>query len=204
MRSIEKYSPCILFFLLIPFLALHLILSPCVVAFVPMPMPMPRSSSSASSPTSVILESSNPSTTPPTASTTQGKRIGMMAATKGTAGSDGNANANTSSSSSSSDLQTNPRTWILQVGVSAGRLCGVANSHLLYHANSSNTTEKNTVLVLAMTELLLDLFHTSQSLQLDLILSIRRKMALNNRKYPVELCKVCTNCLSPRRLCRVM
>jgi hypothetical protein len=43
-----------------------------------------------------------------------------------------------------------------------------------------------------MSELLHDVWRSSQSLQLDLILSIRNKLELNRRKYPVELCKVRT------------
>jgi hypothetical protein len=46
------------------------------------------------------------------------------------------------------------------------------------------------VLVLSMSELLQALMETASSLHLNLILAIRNKMALNNRKYPVELCKV--------------
>lgn len=81
-----------------------------------------------------------------------------------------------------------PRYCILQVGVSAGRLCGVGNSHFF----SDKQTTTNTALVLAMTDLLVDLYRTSRSLDLNLSVSIRHKLELNNRKYPVELCKVST------------
>jgi hypothetical protein len=104
---------------------------------------------------------------------------------------DDGATTRTTSTASSALHHGNPRSWILQVGGSAGRLCGVANSHLMPNTTGSSTIN-DTALVLAMTELLLDVFHASESLQLDLSLSIRQKMALNNRKYPVELCKVCT------------
>ena len=80
---------------------------------------------------------------------------------------------------------TNPRSCILQVGVSAGRLCGVANSHLLDENGSQSRA-----LVLAMTDLLRDLHRASQSLNLNIVRSIHTKLELNNRKYPVSLCKV--------------
>lgn len=76
----------------------------------------------------------------------------------------------------------NPRSCILQVGVSAGRLCGVANSHLLDNYETS--------LVMAMADLFVDLYRTSQSLNLNLVVAIRNKLELNCRKYPVDLCKV--------------
>jgi hypothetical protein len=91
----------------------------------------------------------------------------------------------------------NPRSCILQVGVSAGRLCGVANTHMLDNNNpkqtqppQSSTDKSEVVLVLAMSELLQDLLRTSQSLKLNIIVAIRSKMALNKKKYPAELCKV--------------
>jgi hypothetical protein len=43
---------------------------------------------------------------------------------------------------------------------------------------------------LSMSELLKALMETASSLNLNLSLAIRSKVALNNRKYPVELCKV--------------
>lgn len=102
-----------------------------------------------------------------------------------------------------------PRSWILQVGVSAGRLCGVANSHL-YPSNNNNDNDNKAMahtktttttkydydhshqhaLTLSMTELLMDLYYTSQSFHLNLIDCIHHKLELNHRKYPVELCKV--------------
>lgn len=90
------------------------------------------------------------------------------------------------------EIAQNPRSCILQVGVSAGRLCGVANSHLSMRSGEgfSFPTHTRTVLVSAMSDLLLDLFRTSQSLQLNLIHCIHNKLELNNKKYPVELCKV--------------
>jgi hypothetical protein len=45
-------------------------------------------------------------------------------------------------------------------------------------------------LVLAMTDMLLDLYRTSQSLDLNLVVAIYNKLELNRRKYPVDLCKV--------------
>lgn len=168
-----------------------------VVAFVPI---MPNSCSS-SSPTSVIL--ANPSTTTPTS----GRMMARAGSSKSkTAAMDVDSNDSCSQNNSNNHNSIyNPRSWILQVGVSAGRLCGVANSHLLdptTHNTTTTTTSSNTsnsnshndtALVLCMTDLLLDLYQTSQSLNLHLIVSIRNKLELNNRKYPVELCKVSKN-----------
>jgi hypothetical protein len=98
-----------------------------------------------------------------------------------------NSETNTNGSSSSSTSRSNPRSCILQVGACAGHLCGVANTHLAAAESNSTTT---TVLVLSMSELLKALMETASSLHLDLSLAIRSKVALNNRKYPAELCKV--------------
>jgi hypothetical protein len=91
---------------------------------------------------------------------------------------------------------SNPRSCILQVGVSAGRLCGVANTHMLdnnpkqQQPPPQSSDKATVVLVLAMSELLQDLLRTSQSLKLNIIVAIHNKLALNKKKYPVELCKV--------------
>lgn len=73
-----------------------------------------------------------------------------------------------------------PRSCILHVGACAGKLCGLANTNLSHDEE----------LVACMSELLQALLDTATSLQLDLIRSIRNKMALNAKKYPVKLCKV--------------
>ena len=110
------------------------------------------------------------------------------------------------SSSTCNDNQKLPsnissRSYILQVGVSAGRLCGVANSHLLDVSKAAND---HMALILAMTDLLIDLWRTSQSLQLNLVVAIHKKLALNKKKYPVEHCKVRTNRIhSYCKLCKV-
>jgi hypothetical protein len=95
------------------------------------------------------------------------------------------------------DYRNNPRSCILQVGVSAGRLCGVANTHMLddpkqQQQEPPKASENTVVLVLAMSELLQDLWRTSQSLKLNITVSIRNKLVLNKKKYPVGLCKVST------------
>eukprot|EP00980_Cylindrotheca_fusiformis_P014618 scaffold3963_cov65-Cylindrotheca_fusiformis.AAC.3 len=98
----------------------------------------------------------------------------------------------TSNDSMTMTYKSNPRSCILQVGVCAGRLCCVANTHLstTTMADKTNASNNNTtVLVLAMSELLQALWETAKSLNLDLILAIHNKLELNNRKYPVELCK---------------
>ena len=111
----------------------------------------------------------------------------------------------------------NPRSFILQVGVVTGRLCSLALSHLPHipnhpsnHANNSNdrtygrlstgnppasktTTSAATtsvVLVLCLAELLQSLLDTAHSVNISLSQAIRNKLLLNQKKYPVELCKV--------------
>lgn len=54
--------------------------------------------------------------------------------------------------------------------------------------------EKKEELAVCMSELLQALLDTATSLNLDIIRSIHNKMALNAKKYPVELCKVSDYC----------
>ncbi|KAL3936574.1 MAG: hypothetical protein SGBAC_008143 [Bacillariaceae sp.] len=88
-----------------------------------------------------------------------------------------------------------PRSCILIVGERAGRLCGLANSHLPMVASGKDATkndvpeDKKEELAACMSELLQALLDTATSLNLDIIRSIHNKMALNAKKYPVELCK---------------
>jgi len=89
----------------------------------------------------------------------------------------------------------NPRSCILNVGECAGRLCGLANTHLPLVTSGKDTTkndilpEHQSELALCMSQLLQALLNTASCVQLDLIRSIHNKMALNAKKYPVELCK---------------
>lgn len=55
--------------------------------------------------------------------------------------------------------------------------------------NATTTTNNYEHLTPALTELFVALWQTSKSLRLDWIRSIRAKLALNAKKYPVELCK---------------
>jgi len=88
-----------------------------------------------------------------------------------------------------------PRSCILIVGESAGKLCGLANTHLPLVASGKDETkndvpeDKKDELAVCMSKLLQALLDTATSLNLDLIRSIHNKMALNAKKYPVELCK---------------
>jgi hypothetical protein len=92
-------------------------------------------------------------------------------------------------SSKEKNAQTSkPRSCIFRVGECAGRLCGISNTHL--STTKPFTETNNTVLVLGMSELLQALMETATSLDLNLIFAIQNKLALNKRKYPVELCKV--------------
>jgi len=108
---------------------------------------------------------------------------------------DGSLNSN-SNTSRVMDDDSNPRSCILQVGVSTGQLCGVANTKhinmMIKDENSISVNRKHPaviVLVTAMADLLRDVLRATESLQLNLVLSVREKLELNKRKYPVELCK---------------
>ena len=87
------------------------------------------------------------------------------------------------------------RSLILNVGILTGRLCGVANTHLppdnskqVGDGSSSPTNE--CVVVSAISDLFQGLMQTARSVDISLPLAISKKLALNNKKYPVELCKV--------------
>eukprot|EP00592_Proboscia_alata_P010903 CAMPEP_0194364018 /NCGR_PEP_ID=MMETSP0174-20130528/11909_1 /TAXON_ID=216777 /ORGANISM="Proboscia alata, Strain PI-D3" /LENGTH=251 /DNA_ID=CAMNT_0039137805 /DNA_START=249 /DNA_END=1000 /DNA_ORIENTATION=- len=89
------------------------------------------------------------------------------------------------------------RSCILQVGVCAGKLCAVANT-LTATKNETTAddlsvaefeTEDVHAMVLAMTELMMSLWETSVSLDINLVVAVREKLELNKRKYPVHLCK---------------
>jgi len=95
----------------------------------------------------------------------------------------------------SSDSST--RSCILQVGVCAGKLCAVAST-LTATKNETTAddlsvaefeTEDVHAMVLAMTELMMSLWETSVSLDINLVVAVREKLELNKRKYPVHLCK---------------
>lgn len=88
-------------------------------------------------------------------------------------------------------VPTDPRSCILEVGACAGKLCCVANQ---LGPESLETLELNSetkaLLTKALAELFASLWLTAKALRLDWVKSIRSKMALNAKKYPVEHCKV--------------
>ncbi len=84
-----------------------------------------------------------------------------------------------------------PRSCILKVGASAGQLCNVANQ-LAPEPFETTECETDALLTLALAELFASLWLTAKALRLDWVKSIRSKMALNAKKYPVEHCKVWT------------
>jgi dCTP diphosphatase len=106
---------------------------------------------------------------------------------------DNNKNATTTTTT----LLGNPRSCILQVGVYAGRLCEIANTHpgmITYYDDRNNITNKNNEqhdrrLVSTLADLWNSLYETCQALQLNMIVSIYNKLELNAKKYPVEHCK---------------
>jgi NTP pyrophosphatase (non-canonical NTP hydrolase) len=141
-------------------------------------MPTTTSSpSSSSSPTSVIFVET-------TLLSGSGKEDTMY---------ESNSNDNTMT------IPNDPRSCILRVGANAGKLCYLANEMITSHANGdsskklfcdgSDDKDIDKELILALTELFISLWLTSQSLKLNWIYSIRSKMKLNAKKYPVEHCK---------------
>mmetsp|Transcript_24854 Transcript_24854/g.52738 ORF Transcript_24854/g.52738 Transcript_24854/m.52738 type:complete len:276 (+) Transcript_24854:654-1481(+) len=104
-------------------------------------------------------------------------------------------------------LLSDPRSCILQVGADAGRLCVVGNQMLLEQMELQKQQQLQTespaseeqdaelseelsgLFVQALSELFASLCLTSHSLRLNWVRSIRAKMALNAKKYPVEHCK---------------
>ncbi len=82
-----------------------------------------------------------------------------------------------------------PRSCILNVGASAGKLCYVANQLL-----PERESETDALLTQTLAELFVSLWLTAKALRLDWVKSIRSKMALNAKKYPVEHCKVSNQC----------
>jgi dCTP diphosphatase len=100
--------------------------------------------------------------------------------------------------------KSNPRSCILQVGMHAGRLCELANSHpAMVEAESGTaklaaptcsdssmgTFSSKDHLVTTMADLLVSLWLTSCVLKLNMIVAIHNKLKLNEKKYPVEHCK---------------
>jgi hypothetical protein len=84
-----------------------------------------------------------------------------------------------------------PRSCILGVGASAGKLCAVANTLIpADHRNDETENDSSEALTEALAELFASLWLTAKALRLDWVRSIRSKMALNAKKYPVEHCKV--------------
>jgi len=91
-----------------------------------------------------------------------------------------------------------PRSCILGVGASAGKLCWVANQMVperddesgeLSSSSPSQSMSQDELLTEALAELFASLWLTAKALRLDWVKSIRSKMALNAKKYPVEHCK---------------
>ena len=84
-----------------------------------------------------------------------------------------------------------PRSCILRVGEAAGRLCGIATRPGKLVPSKDDDDDDDDALVEALAEVFLRLWLTARALKLDWVRSIRSKMALNAKKYPVEHCKVC-------------
>jgi hypothetical protein len=86
------------------------------------------------------------------------------------------------------------RSLILNVGILTGRLCSVANTHMPQDNNklglSPTSPTNECVVVSVISDLFQGLMQTAHSVDISLPQAISKKLALNNKKYPVELCKV--------------
>jgi hypothetical protein len=98
--------------------------------------------------------------------------------------------------SNDNDKQLSTRSLILNVGILTGRLCSVANTHMPQDNNklglSPTSPTNECVVVSVISDLFQGLMQTAHSVDISLPQAISKKLALNNKKYPVELCKVST------------
>jgi hypothetical protein len=96
--------------------------------------------------------------------------------------------------SNDNDKQLSTRSLILNVGILTGRLCSVANTHMPQDNNklglSPTSPTNECVVVSVISDLFQGLMQTAHSVDISLPQAISKKLALNNKKYPVELCKV--------------
>lgn len=79
------------------------------------------------------------------------------------------------------------RNCILQVSASAGQLCAVA---MQWPFQADDDLSSSKMLTVTLAELLQNLHSTASALDLNLAVAIQAKLKLNEKKYPVELCKV--------------
>jgi hypothetical protein len=122
------------------------------------------------------------------------------------------SNGNIADDNNNNNIINNPRSCILQVGVYAGRLCELANTHpamvVATIPNNRPTTgimamkesssgillsspfTSTDHLVTTMADLFVSLWLTCRVLKLNMIVAIQGKLELNEKKYPVEHCKV--------------
>lgn len=106
------------------------------------------------------------------------------------------------------DTYVDPRSCILRIGAQAGKLCQLGltmttpktkaqlntfGGKKLFDdqddQDQDDTTTNSSELMDTMTALFIGLWNLSSSLQLNWIDSVRSKMVLNAKKYPIEHCK---------------
>ena len=99
-------------------------------------------------------------------------------------------------------IKNSPRSCILRVGAKSGRLCAWMAEHEEDTVAIASTAQEPEVsfFVMAMVDLLKELYWTSISLNLHWVQAVHSKLELNRRKYPVELCKV-RRCRNTDHLC---
>jgi hypothetical protein len=85
------------------------------------------------------------------------------------------------------------RNHILQLSARVGQLASVVLRDMPLDKDSTSHHQVSLEIRAVLMDLWNDLQATAQSLELDLQVVIVKKMELNRRKYPVELCKVCCN-----------
>jgi hypothetical protein len=91
----------------------------------------------------------------------------------------------------------NPRSCVMQVASAVGQLCHLAIDHFPSLQNGQQaprlSRESHLLVMECITELLTILQITATAFNIPLLLSVQKKLALNNLKYPAELCKVSAN-----------
>lgn len=145
-----------------------------------------------------------------TAPSSSASPVSVMMTTTTTSSSNGNI---ADDNNNNNNIINNPRSCILQVGVYAGRLCELANTHpamvvatipnnrptttgiMAMKESSSGILSSSPFtstdhLVTTMADLFVSLWLTCRVLKLNMIVAIQGKLELNEKKYPVEHCKV--------------
>jgi hypothetical protein len=85
----------------------------------------------------------------------------------------------------------------MRIAMVVGRLCQLGIDHFPSLPNGRQapplSAESNFLVVKGMTELLVILQITANAFDIPLLLAIEKKLTLNDKKYPLQLCGVSPN-----------